>query len=117
MPEELTVGIHVAVKIHGHEAGQLQEAGINIAHEARMWERHLHDHVLAEPVSALFLRQFVYCGGIAARVDGATHEDHGFWRVLVSLGIEQRHGRHDRNRGLAYGHDIDITAQHFQHFD
>ena len=82
-----------------------------------MGKRHFHDHILGEPGGALFLRQLVAGSGIAARIDGATCQDHALWRVLVVAGIHQRHRGHDRNRGLAHGHDINVAAQDLEHFD
>ena len=43
------VGVDVPVEVHADEAGELQEAGINAAHRARIAKRHRRDHVLAEP--------------------------------------------------------------------
>ena len=40
MPEKLLMGADVAVEVHPHEARQLQEARIDVAHEARMREGH-----------------------------------------------------------------------------
>ena len=88
----------------GEFTGELQEAGINITHEAGMRKRHLHDDIFAEPVGTLFLRQFVDGGGVAARINGPAREDHAFWRVLVTAGVHQGHGGHDRGTACAaYG--------------
>jgi len=48
--EQIDMRIHVALKVHGHEPGQLHEAGIHGAHKARMRERHRRDDVLLKPV-------------------------------------------------------------------
>ena len=40
MPEEFAVRVDMPVEIHGHEAGELQEARIDIAHGARLGKRH-----------------------------------------------------------------------------
>ena len=55
MHEEVLVGDDVAVEVHAHEARKLQEAGIDLAAEARHRPRRAHDDVVAEPVDALFL--------------------------------------------------------------
>ena len=41
MAEQAAMRLDVAIEVHGHEAGELQEARIDVAHEARMRERHL----------------------------------------------------------------------------
>ena len=43
--EQIAVRLDMAVEIHADEAVQLQEARIDVAHEARMRERHLGDDV------------------------------------------------------------------------
>jgi pyruvate/oxaloacetate carboxyltransferase len=48
--EQLRMGAHVAVEIHAHEAGELQEARIDVALEAGVRERHLDDDVAGEPL-------------------------------------------------------------------
>ena len=51
--EEIDVRLHVAVRVHGHEAAELQEAGIDPPHRARIVRRHQVDHLALEPVEAL----------------------------------------------------------------
>ena len=52
MQEQIAMRLDVAIEVHAHEAVQLQEARIDVAHEAGMRERHLGDDVAAEPVEA-----------------------------------------------------------------
>ena len=111
MPEQFAVRVDMAVEIHGHESAKLQEARINAAHHARVRRRHFHDYVVAEPVRALFLCQFIDRGGIAPRVDGAAHQDHRLWRARVVVGIHQRHRGQHRNRRLAHRHDARAGAE------
>jgi hypothetical protein len=47
------VRVHVAVEVHADEPVELQEAGIDVAHHARIGERHLGDDVVAEPVAGM----------------------------------------------------------------
>ena len=63
------------VKIHAHESGQLQEAGIDgpATSFRRPW--HGGDDVTLKPGRALVLRQRVDRRGIDARVDGAACKD------------------------------------------
>mgnify|MGYP006179042049 CR=1 FL=1 len=41
--EEIGMGIHVALEIHGHEAGELDEAGIDLPERALALHRHVVD--------------------------------------------------------------------------
>ena len=50
--EQIAMRLEMAVEVHAHEAVQLEKARIDVAHEARMRERHLGDDVVAEPVDA-----------------------------------------------------------------
>ena len=50
--EQLLVRLDVAVEVHADEAVELQEARIDVAHEAGIRKRHLGDDVAAEPVDA-----------------------------------------------------------------
>ena len=59
MREQIAVRLDMAVEVHAHEAVQLQEARIDVAHEAGMRERHLGDDVVAEPVDAAVFRELV----------------------------------------------------------
>ena len=59
MHEQIAVRLDMAVEVHADEAVQLQKAGIDVAHEAGMRERHLADDVAAEPVEAALLGQLV----------------------------------------------------------
>ena len=74
MDEQIAVRVHVAIEVHADEALELQEARIDVAHHARMRERHLGDDVAAEPIDAALLRQLVDRGRIAAGVDRAAHQ-------------------------------------------
>lgn len=46
--KQLDMGGCVPLKVHGHEAGELQEARIDLAHEARIGKWHAHDAVPAK---------------------------------------------------------------------
>ena len=49
MLEHLPMADEVRPQVHGHEAGQLQEAGINFPPRTRIDHRHGGDDVLLEP--------------------------------------------------------------------
>ena len=51
-------------------------------------ERNFHDHILAKPVSAIFLLQLLTAVDCGAYQWGPG-EDHGFWRDLVSLAFNR----------------------------
>ena len=51
--EVVVVRREVAVRIHRHEAGVLQEAGVDRAPGARVVGRHAVDHIALEPADAL----------------------------------------------------------------
>ena len=74
--EQVDVRVHVALEVHGHEAGELDEARIDVAHEAGVRQRHGRDHVLLEPVDRARLRQLVDGGRVAPRVDRPAHQRH-----------------------------------------
>ena len=109
--------LDVAVEIHADEAVQLQEARIDVAHEAGMRERHLGDDVVAEPVDAALLRELVDRVGIDAGVDRAAHQHHGMRHVRILVGLHQRDRRHHRHRRLAHRDHVHVAAEHVQHGD
>src|SRR5690606_11232156 len=55
--EEILVRRDMALKIHAHEAGKLQETWIDLPADARQRPRHLHDDIVPEPIGALGFRQ------------------------------------------------------------
>ena len=106
MEEQIAVRIDMAVEVHADEAVELQEARIDVAHDAGMRERHLGDDVAAEPVDAALLRQLVDAGRIAARVDRAAHQHDRARRVGIVVGLHQRGRRQHRHRRLAHRDDV-----------
>ena len=74
--EHIDMRGEVAIEIHRHEAGKLQETGINAASHAGIGERHLVDAILAEPGGAALLGKLIDRGRAAARVDWAAHQRH-----------------------------------------
>jgi hypothetical protein len=109
--------VHVAVEIHGHEAGELQEARIDVAHIARMRERYLDHSILAEPVDAARHRQAIDDRRVAPGVDRSTHQDHRLGHFGILALRHQRNGGEHRYGGLADRHHMRIGAQELQHFD
>ena len=96
---------------------KLQEARIDVAHEAGMRERHLGDDVVAEPVDAAIFRELVDRVGIDAGVDRPAHQHHGMRNVRILVGLHQGDRRHHRHRGLAHRDHMHVAAEHVQHGD
>ena len=117
MLEELAMRRHVPVEVHGHEAAQLQEAGIDPPQEARMRPRHLHDDAALEPVDRLALCHRVDGGGIDARVDGPAHQHHGGRGVGMALGLHARDGGEHGHGGLAHRHHMRVRPHVLEDLD
>ena len=101
----------MSLEVHGHEAGELNEARIDAAHEAGLWKRHNRDHVTLEPRQWLAHRELVDGGGVTTRVDRAAHQgQRGGLDRHVALGHDGGGGE-GWNRWLAYGHDVGIRTQ------
>ena len=109
--------LDMAVEVHAHETVELQEARIDVAHEARIRKRHLGDDVAAEPVDAAALGELVHAGRVLPRVDRPAHQDHGMRNVGVVLGLHAGDGGEHRHRGLAHRDDVRVAAQQMQHRD
>jgi hypothetical protein len=97
----------MAVEVHRHEAGKLQETRIDPAHETEIGKRDRDDHVLLEPVERLLMGQIVRLFRVLGGVDGRAHQGHrgGAGRVVV-LGHHRGGGEH-RDARLADRHDRD----------
>ena len=98
--EVVVVAGGVAVRVHGHETGVLQETGVDATTGAGIVVRHAVDHVGLEPGQAALDRQVVYGGGRLGGVDRATHHGHGGRGLLATRG-HQGHGCHHRHGRLA----------------
>ena len=107
----------MAVEIHADEAGELQEARIDVAHHAGMRKRHLGDDVAAEPVDAALGGEIVHRGRIAAGIDRAAHQRHRQRHEGIALGFHHGNRRHHRHRRLAHRDHMHVAAEHVQHLD
>ncbi len=94
--EQLAMRLQVAVQVHAHEAMQLQEAGIDIAHEAWIGERHLGDDVAAEPLEAAALGKRIHGSRLHARINWAAHQHHGMRHIGVVVRLHARNRREHR---------------------
>ena len=91
----------MAVRVHGHKAGVLQEAWVDAAAGTRKIVWHPVNHVVLEPLIAALDSQVVHAGGRAACVDRATHHRHRQRRGFTPRGHQRDCGQH-RHRGLAH---------------
>jgi hypothetical protein len=114
--EVVVVAGGVAVGVHGHEAGVLQEAGVHAAAFTREALRHAVDHVVLEPLVALVHREVVDRGGRLAGVDGAAHHGQRERQRLAAAGHE-RHGRQHRHGGLAHADHVAVAVLGLQQAD
>ena len=71
--EQVLVRVHVAIEIHADEAVELQEARIDVAHDAGMWKRHLGDDVVAKPLDAALGREIVDARRISPGINRTAH--------------------------------------------
>ena len=75
--EEVVVTGGMAVRIHCHETGMLQKARVDATSLAGKVSRHRVDHIVFKPLVGLGRCQVVNRCGTQARIDWATHHDHG----------------------------------------
>ena len=115
MVEHLEMGVDVAIEVHRHEAGELQIAGIDLAAEARIGERHALQAIGAEPFDAALLGELVDRGRAAARVDRAAHQRHRRRDVRVVGRLHQRDGGDQRHRRLADAERVHAGAEMLEH--
>src|SRR5262249_59388495 len=69
MREHFSLCLQMAVEIHQHEAGELQEPRVDLAAAAARRPWHLRDDGAPEPLESPLLRQVIDGRGIDARVD------------------------------------------------
>ena len=82
-----------------------------------MRERHLGDHVTAEPIDAALLGERVDDGRILARVDRAAHQRHRQRNVRIVLRLHAGDSGKHRHGGLAHANDVRLAAERVQHRD
>jgi len=67
----------VAIGVHGHKAGVLQEAWVDAATSAWEGRGHAVDHVVLKPLKTLVGGQVVHRSGRLSGIDRAAHHGHG----------------------------------------
>ena len=105
----VVMALGVVARVHGHEAGMLQETGVDLAASARKTRRYPVDDVVLEPAMALVHGQVVDCRRRFTRVDRTTHHRHGQRGGLPAAGHERHCGEH-RNSRLAHAHHMAIAV-------
>ena len=115
--EQLLVRLDMAVEIHADEAVELQEARIDVAHEAGIRKRHLGDDVAAEPVDAALFGERIDGGRIDPRIDRSAHQDHGGRHIGIVVRLHERDRGHDRHRRLADRDHMGVAAERVQDRD
>ena len=98
---------HMAVRVHRHEAGVLQEARIDAAAVARVVGRHRVDDVVLEPLVRLVGGKRVDRRCALSRVDRATHHRHGARGLLTCRRHQRDRGKHRHGR-LAHRDHIQV---------
>ena len=111
------MGVEVAVEVHADEAPELQEAGIDLAHEAGLRKRHARDHAGAEPLDAVLFGELVHPCRIDAGIDRAAHQRHRVRNVGIVLRLHARDRGHHRHRRLADRDHVAIAAEPVQNAD
>ena len=111
MVEHVEMGVDVAVEIHRHEAGKLQEARIDLAarrpdrgrarHGCNCWRNHCGPRFSASLLTAVGLRR-VSIGPPLSVIDAGT--------CGLVLGLHPRHRRQHRDGGLADREQVERRA-------
>ena len=117
MLEHVEMSVDVAIEIHRHEAGKLQETRIDLAPETRIGQRHGVQAVLAEPVDAARLGELVDLGRAPPRVDRAAHERHAGGRIRIRVRFHHGGGDDQRHRGLTDPERMHARTEVVQNLD
>ena len=110
--------LHVALEVHAHEGGELDEARIDPA--ARAGVAHagtVGDQVVLEPVDRLRLGQLVDLGRIDPGVDRPGHQGHAARLRRIAVLRHHGGGGEHGDAGLAHRDDMRARAHRLQEFD
>jgi hypothetical protein len=99
---EVAVRLDVSLDVHGHEGGELDEAGIDPPERPGIAHRHAGDQVLLEPFHRLRIGEFVDVGGIDPGVDWPGHQGHAARLRRIVVLRHHRGGDEDGDAGLAH---------------
>ena len=117
MQEHVLLRLHVPIEVHGHEAGQLQEARIDLPSPTQARPGHVGDDVAAEPVGAALLGKRVDHGAVDARVDRAAGQHERQRHGGIVFRFHQRRGSQHRHGRLADGKYMHVAAEESEHGD
>ena len=114
---QVNVRLHVAVEVHGHEGGELQEAGIDAPHGTAIAEGHGGDQVALEPRDRVARRELVHFCRIDPRVDGPGHQRHAArLGPMTPLSHDGDGGEHG-DAGLAHRDDVGLGSHRLEEPD
>ena len=115
--KQILVRFDMAIEVHGDKALDLQEARVDVTHEAGIGKRHLGDDVVAEPIDAAPFGKLVHARRIDPGVDRPSHQDHRVRHIRIVVRLHDRDRGHHRHRRLAHSQNVGIATQHMQHRD
>ena len=74
--EVIVMACGMAIGVHGHEAGVLQETRVDTTSGTRKVTRHFVNHIVFKPLETLVGGQVVHRRGRLARINGSAHHGH-----------------------------------------
>ena len=107
----------VALRVHAHEGGDLQEARVDAPAGAGKRFRHDSNQVLPKPLDRFGCRQFVDLRRRNPRVDRSRHQRQACGLVRVVVFRHQSHGRKRGDGGLANRHDMRLRPHELDEVD
>ena len=114
---QLAERILVPVEIHADEAGQLQEARIDLAPTAGITQRHFANDVALEPAQRVFLGERVDLGRIDPRVDRPGHQGQAARCGRMAVLGHDRDRRERSDAGLTDRNDVRARPHHGDEVD
>jgi len=106
--EVIVMALQVTVRVHGHEAGVLQEARIDAAAGPREIRRHTVNHIVLKPAETFVHRQVVDRRRRACGIDRAAHHGHAQRRLFATRSHQGDGGQHG-HRGLTNAHHMAVA--------
>ncbi len=114
---DLGEGADVAVHVHRHEGGELDEARIDAPRAAGVAQRHARDEVVLEPLDRPAGRELVDLGRVLARVDRAGHQRQADRLRRVAVLRHQRRRGERGDGGLADREQVRARPHRLQELD
>ncbi len=117
MTEHLPVADQMIAPVHRHEAGELEEAWIDLPPAARIIKGHGRDHILLEPAERPLGGDGVDRGRRFARVDRAAHHGERARPRRILVGRHQAGGGEGGHRRLAHRQHVRAGADMLEEGD